>query len=294
MPTSYHHAIPHVLSMVLVENPDSVLDLGVGFGKYGMLCREMLEVPYQRYRPEDWKIRIDGVEGFPEYKTPIYDYVYNNVYFGLIEDVIDNLPDYDVVLLVDVLEHFTKEAGLALIPRLRRHAKKALVISTPLRFLPQGRFLDNDLECHKSAWRPEEFAPYRAGVIRLPLADQGALLVKIRPTAADRLAQAGEETPLAQRVALAVDAWAEGLKEVKETLAGWYNAHPAGFPAPGLWALAEAASEDGDMDFAGSLLQQAFEEHPSAEAARKLLAFAREHMPERLTALQTIIQRLGS
>lgn len=293
MPTSYYQAIPHVLSMVLSEKPESILDLGVGFGKYGMLCREMLEVPYERYRPEEWKTRIDGVEGFPEYKTPVYDYVYNRVHFGRIEEVIDGLPDYDVVLLVDVLEHFTKEAGQALIPRLRRHAKKALVISTPLRFLPQGEFLGNDLEHHKSAWSPEEFAPYQAEVMRLPIADQGALLVKVRPTAADRLAQAAEGMALAERVALAADAWAQGAKDVKKVLAEWYNAQPEGFPVPGLWALAEAASEEGQTDVAGGLLLQAFQQHPSAKAREKLLVFARTQSPERLPALQALVKAKG-
>lgn len=52
MPTSYPEAISSILELVRREEPRSILDLGVGFGKYGMLCREMLDIPYERYSRE--------------------------------------------------------------------------------------------------------------------------------------------------------------------------------------------------------------------------------------------------
>ena len=64
MPTSYFEAIPDLIAAVKAESPESVLDVGIGFGKYGLLLREVLDVAALRYRREDWHVRIDGVEAF--------------------------------------------------------------------------------------------------------------------------------------------------------------------------------------------------------------------------------------
>lgn len=74
MPTSFIHAVPTIVETVTALSPESILDIGIGFGKYGVLLREALGVAHLRYHREDWKI-------------------------------------HDVVLCIDVLEHFEKEKG---------------------------------------------------------------------------------------------------------------------------------------------------------------------------------------
>lgn len=42
MPTSWYQAVSVILDKVIEERPESILDIGVGFGKYGVMLREAL------------------------------------------------------------------------------------------------------------------------------------------------------------------------------------------------------------------------------------------------------------
>ena len=42
--------------------PRSILEIGVGFGKWGVVAREYLEAWQGRFRREDWQVRIEGVK----------------------------------------------------------------------------------------------------------------------------------------------------------------------------------------------------------------------------------------
>lgn len=77
MPISWQEVIPNVMSKVEQFKPKSILDIGIGFGKYGVLLRELLELPYERYDKDSWIIQIDGVEGYSNYRNPLHDYAYN-------------------------------------------------------------------------------------------------------------------------------------------------------------------------------------------------------------------------
>ena len=111
------------MDLIISVKPFSVLDVGSGFGKYGVLCREYLELWDGR---EEYKFlrRIDGVEVFENYITPLHKYIYNNIYTENIINLVNNLDySYDLVLLIDVLEHFSKEEGLLLLNKLFKKIK---------------------------------------------------------------------------------------------------------------------------------------------------------------------------
>lgn len=182
VPTSYHQAVSAIMDLVVAEAPSSLLDLGVGYGKYGVLCREVMDIRFKRYHRPEWEARIDGVEGFAFYRNPLHDYAYNQVYYARIEEVLERLPIYDVVLMVDVLEHFPRPQGEAMIEQALAHARKALIISTPVDPPPQADVYGNSLERHVSAWRPADFRRYVSdvGVLRIGPAE-GALIVRLRP-----------------------------------------------------------------------------------------------------------------
>lgn len=181
LPTSYHQAISTVMDLVVAENPASLLDLGVGYGKYGVLCREVMDIRFKRYHRQEWEARIDGVEGFAAYRNPLHDYAYNQIYYARIEDVLERLPIYDVVLMVDVLEHFPRPQGEAIIGRALAHANKAVIISTPVAPAPQADLYGNELERHVSLWRPADFRRYVSDVGVLRIESEGALIVRLRP-----------------------------------------------------------------------------------------------------------------
>lgn len=166
MPTSYHGQISTILDIVLSQEPKIILDVGIGFGKYGVLLREMLDISNERYSKDKWEVIIDGIEGYKDYKNPIYEYVYNKVYFGFVQEIIKNLErDYDLILMIDVLEHFDKNEGEKIISMLLKKCKN-LLLCTPA--IPSEQsYLDNDLEKHKSLWKISDFKKYKVKKVEI-------------------------------------------------------------------------------------------------------------------------------
>ncbi len=137
--------------MIISLRPNSVLDVGSGYGKFGVLCREYLELWDGRQKYE-FKKRIDCVEVFKEYITPLHKYIYNNIYNNNILDLITNLDyGYDLILLIDVLEHFEKEEGSNLLKTLVKN-NNGVLISTPKNPSPQKDAFGNIHETHRSRW----------------------------------------------------------------------------------------------------------------------------------------------
>src|SRR5437870_6284913 len=102
MPSSRPNTIPTVLHLVRQLKPRSILDVGVGFGKWGHLFREytdILEAEHDpaRYQRANWQVRVDGIEGFARYITPMHRFLYNEIHVGDATTLIKALPAYDLV-----------------------------------------------------------------------------------------------------------------------------------------------------------------------------------------------------
>lgn len=161
MPTSDNRTISPILHKIIGVMPRSILDLGIGYGKYGALCRE-----YVDFNREDgirhialhsaWKVFILGIEGFAEYRNPLWE-IYSQV---RVEDFSDrdnwmHYDDFDLVLLLDALEHLPDKIGIELLEFLRRHNRNVLV-SVPEGEYPQDAMYGNGLECHRSVWTADK------------------------------------------------------------------------------------------------------------------------------------------
>ncbi|NMC32939.1 MAG: glycosyltransferase [Veillonellaceae bacterium] len=181
MPTSWYQAIPPILDQIQIEKPASVLDVGVGFGKYGLLLRDVLDIPFERYHKKQWQVKIDGIEAYEQYNNPLHDFVYDHVYYGNAMEIIDQLPIYDCILFIDVLEHFSKDDGHAFIKKLLAHTKKSLLISTPLYPAEQAEYLGNHYERHISQWSPIDFIEYNFQYLRLDIGNNAAQLFHLSP-----------------------------------------------------------------------------------------------------------------
>jgi len=155
MPSSSHVHISRMLDHIVRLQPRSILDVGVGFGKWGVLCHEFLDIAQERYAPDTWLTRIDGVEAHPEYRNINYDTYYDHVYYSQIQEALPSLGSYDLIIMGDVIEHFDKAAGRAVLRDLREHSKYVL-ISSPVRFFQQGHG-DNPFQEHRSLWGLRDF-----------------------------------------------------------------------------------------------------------------------------------------
>lgn len=168
MPSCFHGFISDVLNVYLASSPKKVLDIGVGFGKWGSLFREYGDIFRGRYYKQDWEVQIDGIEAFPDYSNPIYNFVYNTVHFNDVKVIYKDFAGYDFVYAGDVIEHLDKPDALAVLDFFKQNSK-ILVVSIPLTDAwPQSAILGNDYEQHRSIWDENDFAGYEKIIKKNP------------------------------------------------------------------------------------------------------------------------------
>lgn len=90
--------------------------------------------------------------------TAIHEYSYTNLFIGEALEFLLTLEDkmYDLVLAIDILEHFDKEQGVVFLRECQRVCKDSVLISTPKEFVAQ-EVPANPLENHQSHWVEEDF-----------------------------------------------------------------------------------------------------------------------------------------
>ncbi|MCL4691529.1 MAG: hypothetical protein KJ060_03355 [Candidatus Hydrogenedentes bacterium] len=177
MPVSTSVHITHCLQYIIALAPRSILDIGCGFGLWGFLCREYLDVMEERVQPEAWRIRIDGIELFEPYIQSHQRALYTNITIGDIRELAPKVDQYELIIAGDVIEHLDKEDGERVIEQLYEKATRALLVNIPL-----GDGWDhperhgNPGELHRSQWTPEDFLAYPniARMFELPAGAYGS------------------------------------------------------------------------------------------------------------------------
>ena len=142
--------------------PNSILDVGIGFGVMGTLFRAATDVRKSEASPavyHNWTTQIDGIEIFEWYRNPAWN-MYTNVYIGSAIEVIDTLPKYDFIYCGDMIEHLTKDDGYKLIEKMLDHANCWVHIATPSPAGNQKESFGNIYETHLSDWKQQEFEDY--------------------------------------------------------------------------------------------------------------------------------------
>ena len=160
MPTSHSGQINTIVDLIIAVNPRKILDIGVGYGKYGFLAREYLDVGNNKKPYSTREVQIDGIEAFSEYITDLQRLIYDRIYIGNALEVIDQTKDYDLILMMDVFEHFTYEDGMKLLEKCLKRATYVL-ISCPRHVSPQGAEYGNVYETHRFEWHKKHFRAYR-------------------------------------------------------------------------------------------------------------------------------------
>jgi hypothetical protein len=160
--TSNWQNISYNVELVRKLNPKTILDIGVGFGRWGILFREFLEIWEHSKYDGKWERTIDGVEIFPGYIKDYHKYFYDNIY---VEDglmFLKNTPNkYDLINLGDVVEHFSKSDGQELI-KLALEKGKWVLINVPIgKNWAQEGTDENPHEAHRSIWYNNDFTMYK-------------------------------------------------------------------------------------------------------------------------------------
>ena len=116
MPTSEHWQIPRVLDVLVRERPQTVLDVGAGYGKYGLLAREY-----------GGATRVEAVDAVAP-RFPVYD----RVWLGDLRALDSLLPAdpkrWDLALFIDAIEHLEKAEAWKVLETLRLTARRSTFI----------------------------------------------------------------------------------------------------------------------------------------------------------------------
>lgn len=149
MPSSFVDSVPGVMHLAISVDPQVVVDVGPGYGKYGLMCRE--------YLPNLQVLQAVEVE---EGRLPTQDAIYDHI---VTKSVLHVAPPYwgnvELVLLIDVIEHMSKEQGKRLL-RTWMDAGCSVIVSTPKIFEEQHDD-HNPYEEHVSLWTWEDFIEFR-------------------------------------------------------------------------------------------------------------------------------------
>jgi peptidylprolyl isomerase len=157
MPCSRPSALAPMCNRIIEKNPRSVLDIGIGFGKFGFLAREYTDVRLGRYFKR--QTRIDGIEIFESYITQLQREIYYNIYVGNAIDILPTLGNYDMIICSDMLEHLSEKDGVFLLNTVKEKSKFAMTV-TPVRVLQQEALYNNEHERHISVWPRETLSKW--------------------------------------------------------------------------------------------------------------------------------------
>jgi len=122
----------------------SILDIGAGRGIYGYYIRSF----YDRF--DKPKLQLDCLE--PEPPDILYD-IYSNVIKEKIEDYVDKMKYYDIILFVHVMEHLPKDIALEVLSKIRKKAD--LVIFAVPAYAKSLKPESNNIHHHKSFFNNE-------------------------------------------------------------------------------------------------------------------------------------------
>jgi SAM-dependent methyltransferase len=156
MPYSAQVFDRHVAALIQLMKPDSVLDIGPGAGKYGLIVKHLRDAGQAIGSLAAVEIDESYIEQFN------LRAIYDMVQLGDASQLPDVGPDaaWDLVILGDVLEHFRKSRGVDLVEYLYYRAKY-IVLVVPIDYI-QGAWDGHHAEAHISTWYPADFARYKA------------------------------------------------------------------------------------------------------------------------------------
>lgn len=134
-----------IIEYLLPSGKLSILDLGCGNGVAGEVFKN------DKFRS------FVGVDNFRKYIDICKE---SGNYICLSASDIRNFKiqknKYDIILLLQVIEHLTKKEAINIINRCKRAAVKKVIISTPNGECEQEVYDDNPLQAHKSVWEPSD------------------------------------------------------------------------------------------------------------------------------------------
>lgn len=161
MASSYANQIPLIIHVIQQCKPKTILDIGKGFGKYGFLIHEFAGID-NRQKPDpsltllqQSGVAIDAIDINPDYSWPHISHIYRKLMVGDVSSLYRELPQYDMVLMTDVIEHLEKKMALEMVDHFVGRGS-LMLISTPVEYFQQDLY-ESEAEHHISHWTKKDF-----------------------------------------------------------------------------------------------------------------------------------------
>ncbi|MBL8027676.1 MAG: class I SAM-dependent methyltransferase [Fibrobacteres bacterium] len=162
MGTSNWQHISKSVEIIRQIGPKKVLDVGVGFGRWGMICREFLDVWENRVKMDQWETEIDGVEIFEANIASYHNLFYSKIHIGDAVDYVDKTDKhYDLIILGDMVEHLEKTRAYQFIECCLDKTDFVLLNIPIGQNWDQAEAYDNPHERHLSNWTIKDFNKFK-------------------------------------------------------------------------------------------------------------------------------------
>ena len=161
MMTSFVENIPTIIKTVVKYNPKHILDIGSGFGKYGLLMREaFLSIKSEQgdLCPDYWSVDIDCMDEAKYFiGNPSLKAIYNHVIMADARLMNYRQCDYDLITLIDVAEHWSRVEYMDFVQKIKNQMPECkILVSTPKEvFMYKDRHYDS--EVHHTQFAPDDF-----------------------------------------------------------------------------------------------------------------------------------------
>lgn len=163
---SYPENIPTILSAIVEANPKKILDVGSGYGKYGVLAREAIyshRAERGDLQPED-DVQIDCCEVAKYFwDLAFHQGIYNSHLHGDIFAITPSeLAYYDLILLIDVCEHWTDAEWKEFVGNM---TTQKVLVSTPKQIeFYEPEYYGKDCPKHKKQFSEDDFNDFKTRI----------------------------------------------------------------------------------------------------------------------------------
>ncbi len=182
MPAEWFKLVDAVIDSIRRVNPASILEIGVGLGKYGVAIRHALDDPRARQQSGNWRLRLDGVELSSGARPSQHKYMYDNVYDSEALKSIDGLPLIRCGFLRRRLVLFREAARPGAGRELLKKTNKVLILYSPrLKARRKGPGSPSG-PAYRSRWWELDFVDLDATSFTVDAGDASYIVFQVYPS----------------------------------------------------------------------------------------------------------------
>ena len=160
MGVSERRNVPYCIEVLGEIAPRRVLDVSMRFGRWGMILRDICEVPSAPALSDISRLYMEAIEGFERHISGQHSSFYDQIHVGDVTELLRELPGpWDVTILDDVLQHIAKDVAIDLL-RVGVERSAYVLVNVPLGRSADRSDSDGAPRDDLSSWDVAEFTQF--------------------------------------------------------------------------------------------------------------------------------------